>query len=112
MKMYSIKPLAYTAGFSASTIRRYEKEWGHIFKPRRVEVGDQEYRVYTWTEIEMLIYVKIKLDEGYEIDEAWQSCKAFFDRRNNSAKILNESLDMVKADLEFWGLEQPPSESE
>jgi len=112
MKIYHIKPVTILTGFDADTIHRFEEELPRFFKPKRVEVGDQVYRIYTWKDMEPLIYVQRKIDEGYEEFEAWESCERFFQRRDNAIKMLDNHAEMFKTDLEFWGLEQPPKAEE
>jgi DNA-binding transcriptional MerR regulator len=106
MKTYSIQPVCDLTEFSPSTLRRYESDYGWVFMPQRCKIGEKEYRVYTWREIEMLIYIKQKLNEGYTPDQAWQSFSLFDLGRLGAADAIDEHVYYINVDMEFCDEEE------
>jgi DNA-binding transcriptional MerR regulator len=102
MKKHTIRPVCDLTGFSPSTLRRYEAEFGYIFMPQRIKVGKKDYRIYTWREIEMLLYVKQKVKEGYTVKQAWDSFYDFDFDRLGAASAMDEEVYYFKPELEYW----------
>jgi hypothetical protein len=101
-KRHSIKLVSDLTGFRPSTLRRYEADYGYIFMPERVQVGDKCYRIYVWKHIEMLLYVKQKLKEGYAPKQAWDSFFEFSIERIGTAEQMDEEVYYLNPELEYW----------
>ncbi|MGO9566353.1 MAG: hypothetical protein ACLP5H_02310 [Desulfomonilaceae bacterium] len=108
IKIHSIKPVSDVTGFSPSTIRRYLNKYPHFFSAQRVRVGDKDYRVFTWREVEMLIYLRQKMGDGASPTEAWESAFNFFANIDVAAEMINEQVEpLVQQGIEFWDAKTP-----
>jgi hypothetical protein len=98
---YSIRAVLELTGFSPSTLRQYEAEYPLCLVSQKVLVGNKFYRVYTWQEIEKLLYVKQKIKEGYSVSAAWDSYFEFDELRRIAAERMGGEVEAVTFDTEI-----------
>ncbi|WP_429309316.1 MerR family transcriptional regulator [Paenibacillus mucilaginosus] len=71
-RLYTIKEVSMRTGLSTQLIRKWEERYGAV-SPSRFPNG---YRGYTKNDIEVLLYLKRKVDEGVPIGLAAEELKA------------------------------------
>ena len=87
MDTYKIDHVARITGLSKHVIRSWERRF-HLLKPER---GDNRYRMYSQQDVDLLIYIKKQLEEGFAIGELANLGRGnLIERMNNQTAITSE----------------------
>jgi DNA-binding transcriptional MerR regulator len=82
MDTYKIDHVAKITGLNKHVIRSWERRF-NLLKPER---GENRYRMYSQDDLDLLIYIKKQLDDGFAIGEL-----ASFGRQNLIKRMLNQN---------------------
>ncbi len=95
MDTYKIDHVARITGLTKHVIRSWERRF-NLLKPER---GDNRYRMYSQEDVDLLLYIKGQLEEGFAIGEL-----AGLGRENLMERMRNQTLRT--SDVEETSLER------
>ena len=82
--MYHIQQVADITGISKQLIRKWEARY-NIIQPKRLDNG---YRVYNDIDINILLHVKVLIEQGHSVKQAAELVKA--EQQSNNMQMIHE----------------------
>jgi DNA-binding transcriptional MerR regulator/methylmalonyl-CoA mutase cobalamin-binding subunit len=85
--VYNIKAMARLTGVPADTLRRWESRYG-IITPERTESG---YRLYSQRDVDTILWLKSRLEEGLSISRASELLRQITDGPGTQPPIVQSA---------------------